>query len=88
MAPSATETVVVPTEQVQKVRLTGNAGPYKELAPIGYAKEAELEGTDGHKAAQVCGIERAWENLLTVLVSSLSAHMGQEPISATPTIRA
>jgi len=56
MAPSATETIIVPAlaEDVQKVRLTGNAGPYKELAPIGYEKEAELKGKDGHSAAAVC----------------------------------
>jgi len=55
MAPSATETinVPVPIEGIQKVRLSGNEGPYKELAPIGYEKDAELKGKDGHNAAAV-----------------------------------
>ena len=55
MAPSATETITLPTRTVetQAVKLTTNTGPYKELAPIGYEKKAEEEGTDGHKAAKV-----------------------------------
>jgi sulfonate dioxygenase len=56
MAPSATETVTLPTRPVEssQVKLTGGIGPYKELAPIGYAKEAEEHGKDGFQAAKVC----------------------------------
>lgn len=54
MAPSATETTTLPTRTVEPtVKLTSNTGPYKELAPIGYSKQAEEEGKDGHKAAKV-----------------------------------
>ena len=54
MAPSATETTTFPTRTVEPtVKLTSNTGPYKELAPIGYSKKAEEEGTDGFKAAKV-----------------------------------
>lgn len=51
MAPSATETITLPTRQV---KLTSNVGPYKELAPIGYEKDAEEQGKDGFSAAKVC----------------------------------
>ena len=51
MAPSATETATIPSRSV--VTLTTNTGPYKELAPIGYEREAELEGKDGFQAAKV-----------------------------------
>lgn len=51
MAPSATETATIPSRSV--VTLTTNTGPYKELAPIGYEKEAELEGKNGFHAAKV-----------------------------------
>jgi hypothetical protein len=56
MAPSATETVTLPTHPVgqSQVRLTSSTGPYKELAPIGYEKEAEEQGKDGFQAAKVC----------------------------------
>jgi len=56
MAPSATETVTLPTRAVEtpKVKLTSSTGPYKELAPIGYEKEAEEQGKDGFQAAKVC----------------------------------
>jgi sulfonate dioxygenase len=55
MAPSATETVTLPTRNIEtpQVKLTSNAGPYKELAPIGYEKEAEEKGKDGFHAAKV-----------------------------------
>jgi sulfonate dioxygenase len=55
MAPSATETTTLPVRTVETptVKLTSNTGPYKELAPIGYEKKAEEEGTEGHKAAKV-----------------------------------
>jgi hypothetical protein len=52
MAPSATETTTIPTRS--SVKLTSNAGPYKELAPIGYEKEVEEQGRDGFSAAKVC----------------------------------
>jgi sulfonate dioxygenase len=57
MAPSATETVTVPSRSVEnsQVKLTSNTGPYKELAPIGYEKEAEEQGKDGFQAAKVRG---------------------------------
>lgn len=51
MAPSATETTTLPSRPV--VTLTTNTGPYKALAPVGYEKQAELEGRDGFHAAQV-----------------------------------
>jgi sulfonate dioxygenase len=55
MAPSAIETVTLPTRDAEtpKVKLTSNTGPYKELAPIGYEKEAEEHGKDGFQAAKV-----------------------------------
>ncbi|KAK0120751.1 hypothetical protein ONS96_010952 [Cadophora gregata f. sp. sojae] len=49
MAPSATETV---TLESRPVKLTSNVGPYKELAPIGYEKDAEEQGKDGFSAAK------------------------------------
>lgn len=56
MAPSAVETTTVvdayqPTST--KVQLTGGVGPYKELAPVSYEKEAEEKGIDGFSAAKV-----------------------------------
>lgn len=51
MAPSATETITLPTRST--VKLTSNTGPYKELAPIGYEKEVEEQGKDGFAAAKV-----------------------------------
>ena len=56
MAPSATETVTLSTRPAEptQVKLTSNTGPYKELAPIGYEKEAEEQGKDGFQAAKVC----------------------------------
>lgn len=54
MAPSATETTTLPIRaETSSVKLTSSTGPYKELAPIGYEKEAEEEGKDGFKAAKV-----------------------------------
>jgi sulfonate dioxygenase len=56
MAPSATETTTLPARTAEPtVKLTSNTGPYKELAPIGYSKQAEEEGKDGFKAAKVRG---------------------------------
>jgi sulfonate dioxygenase len=49
MAPSATETTTLPSHPVT---LTTNSGPYKELAPIGFEKDVELEGKDGFEAAK------------------------------------
>lgn len=85
MAPSATETITVPvqTEDVTKVRLTANSGPYKELAPIGYEKDAELKGKDGHNAAAVCIRHCLQRTSLTHPVPSLPPNMGQESVSAT-----
>lgn len=54
MAPSATETTTLPSRTAEPaVKLTSSTGPYKELAPIGYSKKAEEEGTDGFEAAKV-----------------------------------
>lgn len=53
MAPSATWTTTLPTRETSTVKLTGGIGPYKELAPIGYEKEAEEQGKDGFAAAKV-----------------------------------
>jgi sulfonate dioxygenase len=51
MAPSATETVTQTVRDISDLKLTTN--PYKELAPVGYEKDAELKGKDGFKAAKV-----------------------------------
>lgn len=54
MAPSATETVTLPLRtQESTVKLTGTTGPYKELAPVGYEKDAEEEGKGGFAPAAV-----------------------------------
>ena len=55
MAPSATETTTLPlrTTETSTVKYTSSTGPYKEIAPVGYEKDAELEGKDGHHAAKV-----------------------------------
>jgi sulfonate dioxygenase len=58
MAPSAIETSTV-TERRNvnpTVKLTGGIGPYKELSPIGYEKEAEETGRDGFEPAKVSHI--------------------------------
>lgn len=61
MAPSATETTTLSSRAVEPaVKLSSNTGPYKELAPIGYSKEAEVEGKDGHAAAKVCSPLTTW----------------------------
>lgn len=55
MAPSAVETATL-TERPNvnpTVKLTGGIGPYKELDPIGYEKEAEEKGKDDFKPAKV-----------------------------------
>jgi len=64
MAPSATETSTLPSRTVETptVKLTSNTGPYKELAPIGYEKKAEEEGTDGHEAAKYKNYLPTWGN--------------------------
>jgi len=64
MAPSATETTTLPSRTVETptVKLTSNTGPYKELAPIGYEKKAEEEGTDGHEAAKYKNYLPTWGN--------------------------
>jgi sulfonate dioxygenase len=68
MAPSATETVTIPSRsQESSVKLTSNTGPYKELAPIGYEKEAEEEGKDGVAAAKVGCLLSTPQYLLTHL---------------------
>jgi sulfonate dioxygenase len=55
MAPSATETVTVPSRPVEhsQVKLATNTGPYKELSPVGYEKDVEEQGNDGFQAAKV-----------------------------------
>jgi len=64
MAPSATETITIPSRpaQTSTVKLTSNTGPYKELAPIGYEKKAEEEGIDGFKAAKYRNYLPTWGN--------------------------
>jgi sulfonate dioxygenase len=55
MAPSAVETSVA-TDQPRVnpgLKLTGGIGPYKELSPIGYEKEAEEKGRGGFEPAKV-----------------------------------
>jgi sulfonate dioxygenase len=69
MAPSATETTTLPTRTVEPtVKLTSNTGPYKELAPIGYSKKAEEEGSDGFKAAKVRRLPMAQLNVPNLLL--------------------
>lgn len=55
MAPSAIETTTIesPAPARATIKHTGGVGQYKELAPIGYSKEAEEEGKDGFEAAKV-----------------------------------
>jgi len=65
MAPSATETITLPvrTNESTSVKLTGDGlGEYKELAPIGYEKEIEEKGRDGHKAAAYPHYLPTWGN--------------------------
>ncbi|TVY54594.1 Alpha-ketoglutarate-dependent sulfonate dioxygenase [Lachnellula cervina] len=64
MAPSATETTTIPVRAVEtsQVKLTSSTGPYKELAPIGYEKKAEEEGTDAHQAAKYKNYLPTWGN--------------------------
>ncbi|TVY34428.1 Alpha-ketoglutarate-dependent sulfonate dioxygenase [Lachnellula subtilissima] len=64
MAPSATETTTLPVRAVEtsQVMLTSNTGPYKELAPIGYEKKAEEEGTDEYQAAKYKNYLPTWGN--------------------------
>jgi sulfonate dioxygenase len=55
MGPSAVETSIA-TDRPHvnlTVKLTGGIGPYKELSPIGYEKEAEEKGRDGFEPAKV-----------------------------------
>lgn len=51
MAPSATQTTTLASRPT--VALATNDGPYKELAPIGFEKEVELEGKGSFQAAKV-----------------------------------
>jgi hypothetical protein len=59
MASSATETtaLLTRTAELSTVKLTSNHGPYKELAPIGYARDVEEEGKNGFQAAKVCSTQ-------------------------------
>jgi hypothetical protein len=86
MAPSATETVTLSTRPAEhsQVKLTSNTGPYKELAPIGYEKEAEEQGKDGFQAAKVCeSLILAEQKLNNPSVRKLSSNLGQREISST-----
>jgi len=62
MAPSATETITVPAQTAPKptLKVTGGIGPYKELAPVTYEKEAELNGKDGFEAAKYPNYLPTW----------------------------
>ncbi len=82
MAPSATETITLPQRTASSsVKLTGGVGPYKELAPIGYEKEAEEQGKDGFKAAKVSRADvHYFRPLLINLVPELSPTLGQREI--------
>ncbi|KAH8678730.1 putative alpha-ketoglutarate-dependent sulfonate dioxygenase [Tricladium varicosporioides] len=64
MAPSATETTTLPARgsETTTVKLTSNTGPYKELAPIGYERQAEEEGKDGFQAAKYQNYLPTWGN--------------------------
>jgi len=55
MAPSATETAILPTRPAEEstVKLTADVGTYKGIAPIGYEKKAEEEGIHGFAPAKV-----------------------------------
>jgi hypothetical protein len=66
MAPSATETTTLPSRanESSTVRLTGNGlGEYKELAPIGYDKEAEEKGVGKFAPASVRSNDTKSSNL-------------------------
>lgn len=85
MAPSATETITLPSRTVEKstVKLTSNTGPYKELAPIGYEKKAEEEGADGFLAAKV-KLHPSLSVLYSLIaVSKLFATLGNRKIPST-----
>jgi sulfonate dioxygenase len=55
MAPSAIETSIVTEQRDLKstVKLAGRIGPYKELSPVRYEKDAEERGRDGFEPAKV-----------------------------------
>lgn len=76
MAPSATSTITVPVQETSTVKLTSNTGPYKELAPIGYEKDAELKGKEGHSAAKVISLPEQPMYILTESVSKLPPYVG------------
>ena len=80
MAPSATETVTLSTRPAEptQVKLTSNTGPYKELAPIGYEKEAEEQGKDGFQAAKVCDLLIPAEQKLSVQYRNYLPTWGNE----------
>ncbi|RDW80520.1 putative alpha-ketoglutarate-dependent sulfonate dioxygenase-1 [Coleophoma crateriformis] len=59
MAPAATETTTTETQR-PTVKLTSAAGPYKELAPIGYEKEAEENGKGDFQAARYRNYLPTW----------------------------
>lgn len=74
MAPSPTQTTTLPARAA--VSLTTNNGPYKELAPIGFEKETELEGKDGHQAAKVRHSSTHWRSSLTGLSTNIISLLG------------
>lgn len=62
MAPSAieVETVTVPPN-IAALKLSAQTGPYKEIAPTKYDKEAELTGVEGHAAAKYPHYLPTWD---------------------------
>ena len=74
MAPSATETVTETARGVSNLKLTSN--PYKELAPVGYEKDAELKGKDGFQAAKVCAFRASRYGTKTSISTKTICQLG------------
>ncbi|KAK4161556.1 putative alpha-ketoglutarate-dependent sulfonate dioxygenase [Cladorrhinum sp. PSN259] len=61
MAPSAVEVETVTVPDVSALKLASVAGPYKEIAPTKYDKDAELTGVEGHTAAKYPHYLPTWD---------------------------
>jgi hypothetical protein len=76
MAPSAIETTTLSSRTVEPTaKLTSNIGPYKELASVGYSKQAEEEGTGAAKVWDNAPTSRDLTNIPKV--QALPAHLGK-----------
>ncbi|KAK3984053.1 putative alpha-ketoglutarate-dependent sulfonate dioxygenase [Cladorrhinum sp. PSN332] len=61
MAPSAVEAETVTVPDVSKLKLASITGPYKDIAPTKYDKDAELGGVEGHAAAKYPHYLPTWD---------------------------